>query len=155
MIERMMDESNFKVLEPRIYVVDDGTLFPFLHSTPIFPEWPLAALPHVPRDVAEEVQAALMRFDKYKSVGAKIRNCRADLCVDGSCTSGEEEFCDTAPPNLFDHNCPCETTRDLAELAYIAGVAGSHNGFRSPRSYFSLRTMQEAAGFMMENGKGE
>ena len=28
----------FKVIEPKIYVLDDGNLFPFLHSTDIYPE---------------------------------------------------------------------------------------------------------------------
>ena len=39
-IERHTDQNGnpinpdiFKVIEPKIYVLDDGTLFPFLHST--------------------------------------------------------------------------------------------------------------------------
>lgn len=32
-----LDPDLFKVLDPRIYVMDNGDLFPFLHSTPVFP----------------------------------------------------------------------------------------------------------------------
>lgn len=45
MVEMMKDENgdpldakNFKVLNPKVYVMNDGSLFPFLHSTPVFPE---------------------------------------------------------------------------------------------------------------------
>ena len=33
-----IDPDSFKVLEPKIYVLPDGNLFPFLHSTDIYPE---------------------------------------------------------------------------------------------------------------------
>lgn len=48
-----LDPDVFKVIEPKIYVLDDGNLFPFLHSTDIYPEWPVAALDHVTKDVSE------------------------------------------------------------------------------------------------------
>lgn len=42
-IERTKDiyginPDKFKIISPKIYVLEDGTLFPFLHSTPIYPE---------------------------------------------------------------------------------------------------------------------
>ena len=40
--------------------MDTGELFPFLHSTPVFPEWPLYARQNVDRMVSEEVQLALI-----------------------------------------------------------------------------------------------
>lgn len=152
----LYDPETFKVLEPRIFILDDGELFPFLHSTPIFPQWPLAATDSVHYDVAEEVQNALMKLQKYMHVGAKMRDCKTELCAVGNCSNGSAtEICDTAPPEFFDPDCPCDTTRELAELAYSAGVAGGHSGFRAASSYFDLRTMQEGGGFLRKDDKGK
>jgi hypothetical protein len=144
------------VLDPRIYVLDNGELFPFLHSTPVFPEWPFAATDTVHRDVAEEVQDALIKLQKYLQVGANMRNCQTDLCAVGNCSnSSSPVICDTAPPEFFDPDSPCDTTRELAELAYSAAVAGAHTGFRSARSYFDLSTMLQGAGFLKQDDKGK
>eukprot|EP00980_Cylindrotheca_fusiformis_P014237 scaffold3757_cov96-Cylindrotheca_fusiformis.AAC.1 len=58
----LIDMDLFKVIEPKIYVMDDGDIYPFLHSTPVFPEWPLYAKTNVDRIVSEEVAAALVNF---------------------------------------------------------------------------------------------
>jgi len=34
----LVNPDLFKIIEPKIYVMDSGDLFPFLHSTSIFPE---------------------------------------------------------------------------------------------------------------------
>ena len=31
----LVDPEQFKVVAPRIYIMDDGDLFPYLHSTPV------------------------------------------------------------------------------------------------------------------------
>ena len=51
----LVDPERFKVLDPRIYVLDEGEIFPYLHSTPVFPEWPLYVRPGISRIVTEEV----------------------------------------------------------------------------------------------------
>mmetsp|Transcript_15045 Transcript_15045/g.34239 ORF Transcript_15045/g.34239 Transcript_15045/m.34239 type:complete len:1000 (-) Transcript_15045:932-3931(-) len=173
-IERTRDENGnlydpdlFKIIEPKIYVTDEGTLFPFLHSTPVFPEWHFYARHDINRIVSEEVQAALMKLQYFKKVGDAMQTCQADVCrayaeetkaVNGTaapCTQDVWEVCDRAPAIFFDPLTRCDTTRSLADLASRAGIAGRHNGFRPPRSHFSLRTMQQAAGFVRENDKGE
>jgi hypothetical protein len=63
---KLLDESDFKILEPNIYVMDTGELFPFMHSTPIFPEWPIFAMDGVDRSVTEEVILALINFEYHK-----------------------------------------------------------------------------------------
>ena len=102
MIERTKDENGefldpnlFKVLEPKIYVMDDGDLFPFLHSTPVFPEWPLFAKQNVDRIVSEEVALALINFEYHKIVGDRIHACLED-------DEADQELCKTAPPVYFD-----------------------------------------------------
>lgn len=168
-IERTLDDDGeyldsdlFKVLEPKLYVMDNGELFPFLHSTPVFPEWPLFAKHDVDRTVSEEVAVSLINFEYHKIVGDAMHDCKDKLCAEAfdfqeqnvTCTKEIWGICETAPPVFFDPTCRCDTTRELAELSYQAGVAGRHNGFRPARSHFALRTMQQTAGFLMQNEQG-
>lgn len=169
-IERTMDENEeyldsdlFKVLEPRIYIMDTGELFPFLHSSPVFPEWPLYAKEDVDRMVSEEIQLALINFEYHKTTGDRMHTCKHDICEaqlgyeydpEACLNLAATAICDTAPPVFFDPNARCDTTRELAEIAYQAGIAGRHNGFRPARSHFSLRTMQQSAGFLVEDDQG-
>ena len=102
-------------IEPKIFVLDDGNLFPFLHSTDIYPEWPVAALNHVPKDVAEEVQEALFALQTHAEAHDRVH-------------AGQG----------WDPR-RCDTTTGLAELASDAAQVGKLAGFRSSRSYFEVR----------------
>ena len=120
-IERTMDDFGefldpdlFRVLDPKIYVMDTLDLFPFLHSTPVFPEWPLFAKQDVDRMVSEEVALAFINFEYHKIVGDAIHACPDEICQitkDPNCST---EICDTAPPVFFDPTARCDTTRELA-----------------------------------------
>jgi ABC-type phosphate/phosphonate transport system substrate-binding protein len=147
---RIIDPSKFKTLEPRIHIMDNGELFPFLHSTPTFPEWPFFARQGMDPIVAEEVQNALHNLGAHKKVGDAIYDC----IHRNETSSAEKEVCYTAPPAYFVEDARCDTTREIAEIARRAGVAGRHSGFRPPKSHFHLRTMQEAAGFLQKNDLG-
>jgi hypothetical protein len=108
----------FKIISPRTHILDDGTIFPFVASTDINGEWPIATLNHVDKDVAKEVQEALLSFRDHATaleLGKKLR---------------------------------CDTTPELAHVAFNASQAGSFAGFRTARSYVGVRTMQERSGFM-------
>jgi hypothetical protein len=118
--------------------MDDGQLFPFLHSTPVFPEWPLSAMNNVNRTVSIEVAKAMVNFGYHSIVGEAIHACKEEAV-----TTEEMNICNTMPPVYFDPKVRCDTTRELAELAYQAGRAGFLDGFRSPRSHYSVRTMQQ------------
>lgn len=102
-------------------MLDSGRLFPFVSSTSLHPEWPVGALDHVDRGVSMEVQEALLA----------IR--------------------DHALATQIGENLRCETTPALAELSASALAAGAFSGFRTPRSYFQVRTKQEKAGFIRED----
>ena len=110
-----IDPENFKVIEPKIFVLDDGNLFPFLHSTDIYPEWPVAALNHVPKDVAEEVQEALLALQSHANAQTQVEL------------------------NLPWDPTRCDTSPELAQLALEASTKGSLAGFRPSRSYFEVR----------------
>ena len=156
-IERTIDPSTGKIIHPdllkvistNIHIMDNGELFPFLHSTPAFPEWPLFAKSTVDFDVAEEVTLAMLSFRDHYSVGAGIEACR-----EAAGNDQQRELCETQPPLYFDPRARCDTTRDLAELAYKAGRAGFHSGFRSAKSHFNVRTMQQDAGFIVKDDNG-
>lgn len=130
--------------------MDDGELFPFLHSTPVFPEWTLSAKDNVDLVVSEEVAKAMINFGYHGSIGEAIHKCMKEAE-----TEEEIEICSTMPPVYFDPKARCDTTRELAHLAYDAGRAGFHNGFRSPRSYYFVRTMQQDAGFIVKDEFGK
>lgn len=57
--EGIIDMQDFKVLNP---IEHAG--FPFVCSTALYPEWPLAKTRQTPDDVAEKVVAALKKLDK-------------------------------------------------------------------------------------------
>ncbi|CAB9499442.1 activated protein kinase catalytic subunit alpha-1 [Seminavis robusta] len=142
----LLDPDLFKIIEPKIYVMQNGDIFPFLHSTDIFPEWPLAAMDSVASDVALEVQEALLSFEKYAKVGDEVKKCKENLDAD---------FCEAVEPWDYYAEAPCDTTHELAELASTASKVGLFAGFRTSRSYFELRTMQQEAGFMLQNDEGD
>ncbi len=53
----MIDLVRIRVLDPRH---DEG--FPFLHSTPLYPEWPFVKLRHTSDELAQKVAIALLRM---------------------------------------------------------------------------------------------
>ena len=149
----LINPNVFRILDPLVHVLEDGSLFPFLHSTEIFAEWPVAALPFVAADVVEEVQAALLALDQHAKPYKSMLQCMEDtelLGLDGARTSkytntGADLTCDAV---FFHDQTRCDTTPDVARIAYQAGKHGKIAGFRAPRSYFDVRSMKEAGGFM-------
>jgi len=49
--------DEFKIIHPVIY---DG--FPYIHSTPLYPEWPFSKLKHTSNQLAQEVAIALLKM---------------------------------------------------------------------------------------------
>ena len=145
---KLVNRDLLKVIAPRIHVMDNGELFPFLHSTPVFPEWPFAAKDNVDQIVSQEVSRALMALSSHATVGRLIAEC-----YEGATTEAERRTCDISAPDYFYPSARCDTTRELAMLAYNAEVAGFHSGFRPPRSHFEVRTMQQDGGFIIRDDK--
>lgn len=59
-LESMAREGKIKLSQIRVLNPSSAPNFPFLLSTGLFPEWPLAAAPHVPVDITNQVAAALL-----------------------------------------------------------------------------------------------
>lgn len=57
--ERKIELSNFKILAPL-----DVEPFPVKLSTKLYPEWPLAAMPHIDETLARNVVAALFKLEE-------------------------------------------------------------------------------------------
>ena len=144
----LVDPDLFKIIDPKIYVMESGELFPFLHSTDILPEWPFAALQHIPEDLQRVVQMALLDFGVYAQMG-KMKECASgaenlngtDWCID--------DELDSAPVRT-----PCNATDDLIKLASDASRISRMSDFRPARSYFYLRGMLQDAGFLVQDGDG-
>jgi len=126
--------------------------YPFMHSTDIYPEWPLAALEHVNPEVSEEVQNALLAIGKHAKLGKALNACE-ELHNETFCTD------DTLMPfpDSFDpeESARCDTTRALAKFARECSQFGNFTAFRPTRSYAEPRTMLQAAGFMQQDERGK
>ena len=144
-----LDPKLFKVIETKNYILENGELFPFVHSTDVSPEWPFAALPSVPDEVQRAVQHALRQFEDFLEIGNTIQSC-----LD---SGGNTTFChldnirgiiqiDDMPKII-----PCDATNDLVLMAAEAGVRTPVGGFRTGQSYHELRTIQQEAGFLIQD----
>lgn len=100
-------------------------------------ESPVAAMPYVPKDVAQEVQDALLALQAHADAYVPA----ADDASVGMETSWNPTRCDTTP--------------ELARLAFESAHAGKLAGFRTSRSYSEVRTMHERAGFLQQDDKGD
>ena len=60
LLEAMASEGKLDLAKLRIINPQSYPNFPFLVSTALYPEWPLAAAPHVPIDITNQVVAALL-----------------------------------------------------------------------------------------------
>ena len=63
-LERMTDEGRINLADFRILNPQQAPDFPFLLSTRLYPEWPMAVLASTPRKLARQVAAALMAMDE-------------------------------------------------------------------------------------------
>ena len=74
-LERMAADGKAFLPDYRVLDARHSDGFPFLHSTRLYPEWPIAALADTPEDLAEAVAAALIALphDHPAAKAAKVR----------------------------------------------------------------------------------
>lgn len=65
-LEQMAAEGKIKLEDFKVInqQQDPSGQFPFVHSTPLYPEWPFAVTKGVPSEIAEKVSAALLSMQK-------------------------------------------------------------------------------------------
>ncbi len=61
-LERMAHEGKISLDQLRIIIPRTYNDFPYAVSTPLYPEWPFAQLPHTPQQLAKEVSIALLQL---------------------------------------------------------------------------------------------
>ena len=72
-LERMELEGKIRLLDFHILGERQERDFAFLHSTPLYPEWPIAKLAHVSNELAKEVAIAMMRMEPEEEAAVKSR----------------------------------------------------------------------------------
>jgi len=151
----LIDKSLLKIIDPLPGLNIDGDPFPFESTTPLYAEWNIAALTHVPDAVAQEVQSAMLQVADHAAVGKALTDCYADSncdSIDANIFNTKEEceeYClASIDPELYNR---CDTTPELALLANDAKTKGKYSGWRSTLSYMELRNMQEETGFISKD----
>jgi len=150
----LIDKSLLKIIDPLPGLNIDGDPFPFESSTPLYAEWNVGALTHVPDAVAQEVQAAMLQVADHAAVGKALADCAETECTTATNVFSPQEcdqFCiDKLDPNLYNL---CDTSVELALLAHDAKTKGKYAGWRSTLSYMELRNMQEETGFISKDAE--
>ncbi|MET0075724.1 MAG: PhnD/SsuA/transferrin family substrate-binding protein [Candidatus Thiodiazotropha lotti] len=73
-LEQMSASGLVKLHEIKVLNLQTNQGFPYLLSTQLYPEWPLAALPHTPKSLGEKVSIALLKMpqDHPAAVSSRI-----------------------------------------------------------------------------------
>ncbi len=67
-LERMVDKGDIDLKDFKIInLYQDG--FTYLHSTPLYPEWPFSKLQHTPNQLARQVAVALLNMQASRPAG--------------------------------------------------------------------------------------
>ncbi len=74
MLEDLASEGKVKLENIKIINQQKDSRFPFLLSTPLYPEWPFVAMPHLPEKLSRQVATALLTInpDNHAAKQAKI-----------------------------------------------------------------------------------
>lgn len=59
-LEDMAKEGSIKLSDFKILAKRDDDAFPLMHSTPLYPEWPIAKMPHTSEELTNKVVIALL-----------------------------------------------------------------------------------------------
>lgn len=78
-VERMAEEGLLPLKSVRAIAAEEfrvsGRMFPWMVSTRLYPEWPLASLSHIPKELEERVSIAVLEIAKG-SPAEKASRCR-------------------------------------------------------------------------------
>jgi len=144
---KLVNKTLLKVIDPLPDLSNDGVPFPFQSSTPLYPEWNLASMPHVAEDMALEVQNAMLHIADHSQVASALYACDETY---------NQTYCDDDESLRFplDFNVSsetpvtCDITRQSARIARAAMTAGKYSGWTTTLSYMQLRSMQQSTGFI-------
>lgn len=133
-------------------MLDNGDPFPVALSTPLYPEWNFASLPHVSYEVMEEVQSSLLSMGKHSAIAAPLAECyQTRGCSDLEERSFERSHCEFTCFEDLDSSikdCSIATFPSTALLAAQAMANAKCAGWIPSKSYMTIRNMQEETGFI-------
>lgn len=131
--------ENFKVLNSRQDTTVGGTPFPYLHSTPLYPEWNFVALGSTPGDVSREAQSALFDLADHAKAGKAWQSCVG-------INQGDMTLCNDIP--AFDPFARCDTTVEIANVSVAALSDGGYSGWRTSLSYVEAQELMRNTGII-------
>lgn len=134
-------ESNLKVVDGRVDETDAG-VYPYPHSTPMYPEWNIAALKQTPALISREVQAALLALRDHAKTGQALEACIA--------TNGDSSI-QCSDLKGLDPLARCDTTVETAKAASRALFDGDYDGWRTTKSYSEIRGLLQVTGFVQQD----
>lgn len=145
----LVDLSLIKIIGPiKNLRLADGSPFPFIPSTPLYPEWNIASLPQVTDDVNREVQTSLLQLaDKVMFASDLLENCDESECGPNQTLATCFEECSVSI-------LPCDTSAEVALAASVASTKGKFSGWRTTLSYMPVRNMQHEIDFLSDEATG-
>ena len=135
-----VNATKLKILESRIDEVD-GIAFPFEHTTPLYPEWNVAATHATPEDVSREVQSALLALHEHARTGHAIETCRLLANTTEECNDIDS----------LDPIARCDTNVQVAISASEALECGGYARWRTTLAYNTVRDVLQDTGFIRSN----
>ena len=126
-----IDPNLFEILNVQPNLTIEGEPFPFEASTPLYPEWNIASLSHVPVDVSQALQESMLALADHARAANDMAQCMTEF--------NSTEVCDW---DLIP-KARCDTTQEIAEIAYDASDKGKYSSWTTTLSYMQLRSMQE------------
>jgi ABC-type phosphate/phosphonate transport system substrate-binding protein len=136
-----VDASKLKIIESQ-QDLSDGAVYPYEHSTPLYPEWNIAALKQTSSDVAREVQAALLALSEHGRTGQALEACIA---------ANDNDSAQCNDLKGIDPLARCDTTVESAKAAFRSLSDGMYAGWRTTLSYNEIRTLLEDTGFIQKD----
>jgi ABC-type phosphate/phosphonate transport system substrate-binding protein len=136
-------------------LLDTGEPFPVALSTPLYPEWNFASLPHVPTDVTLEIQKSLFQMKTHASMALPLQTCYDNRNCSSLLYLEAEQCREGCYSDLKPFWCPegnAEVIETDPETAFLAAEAMSNAkcaGWIPSKSYMTIRNMQEETGFIV------
>jgi serine/threonine protein kinase len=138
---KLVDPSLLKIIDPKSNTME-GSPFPFVASTILYPEWNLGAFDFTAEDVSAEVQYAMIAIGEHSRAYDAFKECLEENPVDTS-------VCDQTDALVPDGRC--DTTMEVAAIANQAMSKGEYSDFRTTLSYSEARNMLQDTRFISKD----
>lgn len=123
---KLVDPSKIKIIDSRQDMTSSGIVFPYEHSTPLYPEWNFVATKMTPPEISREVQAALLSIARQGKTGMIIDSClRTPINNSTQCND----------LTVQDPEASCDISLETALAASRALSNGKYAGWRTTLSY--------------------